>query len=75
MDRKFWFGKYKGEPIINICKLDKNYIKWCLNNIEGFKLTTFEEGFFFTPEEPSNFGCVYEEFDREATYDMMMNFD
>tara|TARA_R110000772_G_scaffold47429_8_gene108461 strand:+ start:616 stop:1155 length:540 start_codon:yes stop_codon:yes gene_type:complete len=33
---KFRFGKYKGEHIFSVYKKDKNYIAWCIDNVEGF---------------------------------------
>lgn len=32
------FGKYKGQKVKEIAKRDPNYLRWCLNNIDSFKL-------------------------------------
>lgn len=78
--RKFWFGKYKGQNIIDICKTNANYITWCLENVKGFKLNhdeeiDYESSLRISWPHHDNEGSVWEEFDREMTYDMMMDFD
>lgn len=37
-DRKFHFGKHKGEEIKYVILTDIGYITWCLNNISAFLL-------------------------------------
>jgi len=39
---KFTFGKYIGEPYNKIKSLYPEYILWCHNNVEYFKLDTKE---------------------------------
>ena len=73
MNRKFWFGKYKGETIISVCRRNKSYICWCLLNVKGFNLTPLEE-LAYQEVEDAPIGSIYNEFNREMTYDMMMNF-
>lgn len=34
----FNFGKYKGQSLAYVYKNDINYFKWCIGNIEGFKV-------------------------------------
>lgn len=29
---RFWFGKYKGQKIVDIMRHNPGYIKWCLNS-------------------------------------------
>ena len=79
--RKFWFGKYKGQSIIDICKSDRSYVRWCIDNVKNFSLNKDEEVEYrlSAPIRRVNSydyeGSVWEEFDDEMTYDMMMNFD
>ena len=40
--RRFKVGKYRGEYICRIINEDFDYITWCLDNMRGFALTTFE---------------------------------
>lgn len=40
--RRFKIGKYHGEYICKIINEDFDYITWCLDNMRGFALTTFE---------------------------------
>ena len=81
--RKFWFGKYKGQNIIDICKNDRSYVRWCIDNVKNFSLNK-EEDVEYRLSAPKRVishdyedyeGSVWEEFDDEMTYDMMMNFD
>lgn len=37
---KFPFGKHKGEIFEDVAKNNPNYIKWCLNRVKTFKLTS-----------------------------------
>ena len=79
--RKFWFGKHKGEYIVDICICEPSYVEWCLSNVNGFKLNAEEKGHLrsahTSPRYPyyDNEGSVWDEFDREMTYDMMHNLD
>lgn len=41
-DRKFHFGKHKGEEIKYVILTDIGYITWCLNNISAFLLNDEE---------------------------------
>ena len=75
MNRKFWFGKYSEELIIDICRTDKEYVRWCIQNVRGFKLNPYELAAFIEPKETLSYGQVYEEVDAENTYDMIMNID
>lgn len=45
-DRKFTFGKHKGEFILEVIKKDRQYIKWCITNINWFKLNDVEQHCF-----------------------------
>lgn len=78
--RKFWFGKYKGQNIIDICKSDRSYVRWCIDNVKNFSLNK-EEDVEYRLSAPKRVishdyeGSVWEEFDDEMTYDMMMNLD
>ena len=63
--RKFWFGKYKGQNIIDVCKTDRSYIKWCVGNVKNFALNADEKIEY----------QLSEDFDNEMTYDMMMNLE
>ena len=40
------FGKYKGQTILGVIQDDPRYIKWCLDNIETFKLNDQETELF-----------------------------
>ena len=40
--RFFKIGKYKGQEVKKICYQNPNYIDWCLQNWDGFKLTKYE---------------------------------
>lgn len=78
--RTFWFGKYKGMNIVTICKNDKSYIRWCLDNVKNFSLTDEETEAYKTPSrrfvpDYDNEGSVWDDFDNEMTYNMMMDFD
>lgn len=42
MNRKFWFGKYKGRAILDIINEDYQYIDWCLKNVPTFTLNKTE---------------------------------
>lgn len=64
-NRKFWFGKYKGQNIIDVCKTDRSYIKWCVGNVKNFALNADEKIEY----------QLSEDFDNEMTYDMMMNLE
>lgn len=80
MIRKFWFGKYKGQNIIDICVTDHTYITWCLRNVMGFSLNKEEEAkYILSKPYERNIGhnerSVWEDFDEEMTYGMMMNLD
>ena len=33
------FGKYKGEYVQDVIEKDPDYLLWCLDNIDWFKLT------------------------------------
>lgn len=33
------FGKYKGKTINWVLEKDCSYLRWCLDEVEGFKLT------------------------------------
>ena len=35
---KFNFGKYKGETLEYVWNDDPDYIIWCVDNVEGFKI-------------------------------------
>lgn len=78
--RKFWFGKYKGQNIIDVCKTDRSYIKWCVGNVKNFALNA-DEKIEYQLSAPRLVvshdyeGSVWEDFDNEMTYDMMMNLD
>lgn len=41
--RRFSFGMYKFNLIKDVIKDDPFYIKWCLQNVDGFYLTGEEE--------------------------------
>jgi hypothetical protein len=34
---KINFGKYNGANVLEIAKIDPNYIQWCLENVKGFR--------------------------------------
>ncbi len=38
-----WYKKHKGKRIIDVIDQDPDYINWCMENIEGFRLN--EEAF------------------------------
>ena len=38
INTKLPFGKYKNSTIFEVLTEEPTYIKWCLENIEGFKL-------------------------------------
>lgn len=33
------FGKYEGEALQNVIKVDPTYVVWCIRNIEGFLIS------------------------------------
>ena len=41
--RIFQFGKYKGKTIASIIVYDRQYVKWCVDNISGFELSVNEQ--------------------------------
>ena len=78
--RTFWFGKYKDRNVADICKSDKSYIRWCLDNVKGFSLTDEETEAYKTTSRRlvhhyDNEGSVWDDFDDEMTYGMMMDLD
>lgn len=44
--RRLMFDKYQGEPVWDIIKKDPEYISWCNDNIDNFKLTYKEIGYY-----------------------------
>lgn len=38
----FGFGKYKYEPIKRVIEKDPTYVKWCIENVKGFYLNSYE---------------------------------
>ncbi len=44
--RRFSFGKYKGETIYTIICTHIGYVMWCLNNIKGFQLNATEQALY-----------------------------
>ena len=36
---RFTFGKHKGERLSSVIGSDPNYVEWCLEEIEEFRLT------------------------------------
>lgn len=59
-NRKLWFGQYKGNYIGEIIFLDKQYIKWCLDNIPFFKLNNMEQILFDTSQKIDLGGSITE---------------
>jgi len=45
-DRVFQFGKYKGQPIKKVILEHIGYVIWCLDNVDGFKLTDEEQAVY-----------------------------
>jgi predicted DNA-binding protein (UPF0278 family) len=39
LDTKMMFGKYTGETMETVIRIDPGYIKWCLGKIEGMCLS------------------------------------
>lgn len=46
ISRKFTFGKYKGELIIEVIRMKPWYIEWLLKRVQWFKLNKEEEEFY-----------------------------
>jgi hypothetical protein len=44
VDTIFSFGKYYGETLGIVVKVDPSYVYWCMKNLEGFILSTEAEG-------------------------------
>jgi hypothetical protein len=44
IDTIFRFGKYSGETLGIVVKIDPSYVYWCMKNLEGFILSTEAEG-------------------------------
>lgn len=42
------FGKYKGAKIYHIMQEDFEYIRWCVINIDWFKLNEYEQKLYDT---------------------------
>lgn len=40
--RKFFFGKHKGEFILDVIENDTQYISWCLKYVEFLKFNEME---------------------------------
>lgn len=38
IEQVFSFGKHKGKKLIDIYKVDSNYVHWCIKNIKDFKI-------------------------------------
>lgn len=45
-ERVFQFGKYKGQPIKKVILKHMGYVIWCLDNVDGFKLTDEEQAVY-----------------------------
>lgn len=41
--RELKIGKFKGKEVKYVCYCYPLYIKWCLENWDGFKLTAYEQ--------------------------------
>lgn len=41
--RKLFFGKHKGEFILDVIEKDTQYITWMNNNVDWIKLNDFEQ--------------------------------
>lgn len=46
INRRFNFGKHKGELIFDVIRIYPAYVEWVLNNISWFKLNDEEELFY-----------------------------
>lgn len=44
----FTFGKYIGEHILDVIDENPNYVLWCHNNVDWFKLT--DDGFDYVTD-------------------------
>lgn len=40
--RKFFFGKHKGEFILDVIENDTQYITWCIEHVEFLKFNEME---------------------------------
>lgn len=40
--RKFFFGKHRGEFILDVIESDTQYISWCLEHVDFLKFNDFE---------------------------------
>lgn len=38
LDKRFPFGKYKGDQLWLVIDTDPGYVDWCIDNIDGFEL-------------------------------------
>lgn len=45
-NRRFSFGKHNGETISSVIIYDRQYIKWCIQNVPKFSLSDKEQAMF-----------------------------
>lgn len=48
---KFTFGKNKGLYLKDVVEEDPNYVIWCMENIEWFKLSPSDEDYVYSLEQ------------------------
>lgn len=49
--RFFNIGKYKNQKVKDVCYFNPFYIAWCLENWQGFSLTSYERQLEKDPED------------------------
>lgn len=48
--RFFNIGKYKNQKVKDVCYFNPSYVAWCLENWQGFSLTSYERQLEKDPE-------------------------
>ena len=49
--RFFNVGKYKNQKVKDVCYFNPFYVAWCLENWQGFSLTSYERQLEKDPED------------------------
>ena len=49
--RFFNIGKYKNQKVKDVCYFNPFYVAWCLENWQGFSLTSYERQLEKDPED------------------------
>lgn len=74
-DRKFTFGKYKGEPIKKIILEHIGYVMWCMSNLDWFRLNDEEQAVYDALALANNKSNIEFVFSKEEMMSHVQNKD